>query len=577
MTQTENDDSGFEATGTSMKIDSIKSSDEELRKSVVDMELSSSRDNALPSRNNVQLDAKRRAITVLQIVVKLAVVLTSLYLFICSLSLLANAFRLLAGRRAGEIFRHSEFFNPVSGVLVGVLVTVLVQSSSTSTTIFITMAAAELLTVKQAIPLVMGANIGTSVTSTIVALGQAAKRDEFARAFAAATVHDMFNFLTVGALLPLEVFTGYLHALSLALVNFFSSDGELEQGDKPPDVLKALTKPFVAKLISIDKNVIAATATASTEEQLAAVEERKMLKHLLGNSDLDDSSAGIITLLLALIMLCTTLFVVVCTLKSLLKGRAAQWLHASVNGEVPDLRLGRFTIPLRWLSGYLGILSGCVITLLVQSSSVTTATLTPLVGIGVISLERVYPVVLGANIGTCFTGLLAALAADASRIHITLQVAFAHLLFNINGIIIWYMIWPARALPIGAARYLGGTTAKYRWFAVAYLLVCFFVIPIIIMLLSISGPEPLIAFLVTVALALFLALLLNEMQKRCPYYLPLRLRSWHFLPPFLTSLEPYDRLICGQLSRLCCKCSPSSADKHNSLEPLASSNDVKVG
>ena len=71
-------------------------------------------------------------------------------------------------------------------MLVGVLVTVLVQSSSTSTSIFITMVAAELLTVTQAIPLVMGANIGTSVTSTIVALAQVGQKDEFRRAFAAA-------------------------------------------------------------------------------------------------------------------------------------------------------------------------------------------------------------------------------------------------------------------------------------------------------------------------------------------------------------------------------------------------------
>ena len=135
-------------------------------------------------------------------------------------------------------------------MLVGVLVTVLVQSSSTSTSIFITMVAASLLTVEQAIPLVMGANVGTSVTSTIVALGQSGNPDEFRRAFAAATVHDMFNFMSVLVLLPLEAIAGYLFRLSKALID--ASPGL--SGEKPPDILKKLTKPFTSKIIKVDTN-----------------------------------------------------------------------------------------------------------------------------------------------------------------------------------------------------------------------------------------------------------------------------------------------------------------------------------
>ena len=119
------------------------------------------------------------------------------------LSFLADGFRLLAGRQAGKIFRNSDVFNnPISGMLVGVLVTVLVQSSSTSTSIVITMVAAELLNVKQAIFLVMGANIGTSVTSTIVAISQSGEKNEFRRAFAAATVH-FAPHLNTGPLRPI--------------------------------------------------------------------------------------------------------------------------------------------------------------------------------------------------------------------------------------------------------------------------------------------------------------------------------------------------------------------------------------
>ena len=136
-------------------------------------------------------------------------------------------------------------------MLVGVLVTVLVQSSSTSTSIVITMVAADLFTVKQAISLVMGANIGTSVTSTIVALAQSADKNEFRRAFAAATVHDMFNFLTVLVFLPLEAATGYLYHLSGGLIS-----DDLKSAEKPPDILKAITKPFTKAIMSVDKKQI---------------------------------------------------------------------------------------------------------------------------------------------------------------------------------------------------------------------------------------------------------------------------------------------------------------------------------
>ena len=58
--------------------------------------------------------------------------------------------------------------------------------------------------------MVMGANIGTSVTSTIVALTQIGDIEQFERAFSAAVVHDFFNWLTVIVLFILEVTTGML-------------------------------------------------------------------------------------------------------------------------------------------------------------------------------------------------------------------------------------------------------------------------------------------------------------------------------------------------------------------------------
>merc|ERR1719326_1744783 len=231
--------------------------------------------------------------------------------------------------------------------------------------------------------------------------------------------------------------------------------------------------------MKVDKKVIAKIAVADTPEKQAALEGKRILKHLFGAGPdrLSDGARGAIVLIGALTVLCVTLFLIVYTLKKLLKWRIAVWLHKSVNGHVPDLQCGSVRIPLRWLSGYLAMGVGLLVTIAVQSSSITTSALTPLVGVGVISVERMYPTVLGANIGTCITGVLAALAADASKLRLTLQVAYSHLLFNLSGIVIWYVIWPLRAVPISAAKFLGNTTADYRWFAVAYLALCFFLIP----------------------------------------------------------------------------------------------------
>ena len=470
------------------------------------------------------------------------------------------------------------------------MVTVLVQSSSTSTSIFITMVAASLLTVKQAIPLVMGANVGTSVTSTIVALGQSGNPDEFRRAFAAATVHDMFNFMSVLVLLPLEAITSYLFTLSKALID--ASPGL--SGEKPPDILKKLTKPFTSKIISVNKKLINELAEASQTLDCAHVapgsvdyagescydekQKESMLKHLFGDKDIDasDTLVGALVLLGALAILCISLFVIVYLLKSILKGNVAVWLHKSVNGQVPDIKIGEnIRIPMGWLSGYLAMLVGMGLTICVQSSSITTSALTPLVGIGVLKVERMYPTVLGANIGTCITGVLAALAADPEKIALTLQVAYAHLFFNLSGIFIWYGIWPLRAIPINAAKYLGDTTAQYRWFALVYLAVCFFIVPAIFMGFSLAGDAPLLVLITLCIITAVFVGTVNVMQARFPERLPIKLRTWAWLPEPLRSLRPYDEHLFQPLGRvcICCKSNKSTTvELKNVKAELAPSN-----
>tara|TARA_B100000927_G_scaffold270520_1_gene246746 strand:+ start:7203 stop:9089 length:1887 start_codon:yes stop_codon:yes gene_type:complete len=497
---------------------------------------------------------------------EVCIIVGCLYLFIASLSFLADGFRLLAGKQAGEVFRNEAVFNnPVAGLMVGILVTVLVQSSSTSTSIIITMVAAELLTVEQAIPLIMGANIGTSVTSTIVALGQLSQRNEFRRAFAGATVHDMFNFMCVIVFLPLEAATGFLTKFSNATINAYPS---LTSTEKPPDILKVITNPLTKAVVQLDKKIInkLATETNATEYQKLMdkslikrisqedIDSGKKIGHWFNNTTLTDTEAGVILLISSLALLCLMLYIIVRTLKSLLQGQIAVIIHRSVNGNIKNRKYGKCVCYLEWVSGYLAILVGIAMTIAVQSSSITTSALTPLVGVGVLSLERMYPVVCGANIGTCITGILAALAADGSKLRMTLHVAFAHLLFNLCGITMLYVIWPLRSLPINAAIHLGNTTAKYRWFAILYLFIMFLLLPGIFVGLSLAGLVPLLTVtFIGVAIGIIITII-NVMQKHFTNKLPVILQTWKFLPLWMRSLEPYDRIFCKPIDICFKKC-----------------------
>ena len=97
----------------------------------------------------------------------------------------------------------------------------------------------------------MGANIGTSVTSTIVAMTQAGDKEIFRRAFAGGTVHDMFNWLTVLVLLPIEAASHYLYEMTKYLTANIPMP---EPGDAPSKVqgLQEITRPFTNLIVQVN-------------------------------------------------------------------------------------------------------------------------------------------------------------------------------------------------------------------------------------------------------------------------------------------------------------------------------------
>ncbi|KAI2650016.1 Sodium-dependent phosphate transport protein 2B [Labeo rohita] len=510
-----------------------------------------------------ELDTKGKVLRVFRSIVKFILLLCLLYIFVCSLDILSSAFQLVGGKAAGDIFQDNAVLsNPVAGLVIGVLVTVLVQSSSTSTSIVVSM----------------------------VSSGSG-DRNEFRRAFAGATVHDFFNWLSVLVLLPLEVASGYLYKLTKLVIDSFN----LQTGADAPDLLKVITEPLTKNIIELDTSVIRDIATGDpaarnkslvkiwcktqditnlvnitvpdiinctvgapcwevddeiwTQENQTETLYLKKCKHMFVYANLPDLAVGLILLALSLLALCTCLILIVKLLNSMLKGQVAVVIKKVLNTDFP--------FPFSWVTGYLAIIVGAGMTFIVQSSSVFTSAITPLVGIGVISIERAYPLTLGSNIGTTTTAILAALASPGETLANSLQISLCHFFFNISGILLWYPI-PFMRIPIRLAKALGNRTAKYRWFAGLYLILCFILLPLIVLGLSIAGWQVLVGVGVPVLAFAILVIIISIVQKRWPRFLPKILRSWDFLPKPLHSLKPWDKVVVSSMvfcrTRCCCCC-----------------------
>ena len=352
-----------------------------------------------------------------------------LYLFLVGVGLLSEGIASLGGDVQEALFARVS--NPLGGLFVGILATVLVQSSSVSTSTIVGMVASGLVGVEDAVPMIMGANIGTSVTNTLASVGSIRRPVEFRRAVAAATVHDVFNLLSVAALLPLELATGVLARLASAISDALAGGGGAEF-DSP---IKAAVEGPVDGLVG-----------------------------LLDNTGLVATGLGVLLIAVGLAAIFLALTYITRNMKALVAGS----LETRLNRVLADG------------NGLLAMLVGLLATVAVQSSSITTSVLVPIAAAGVISLRALYPITLGANIGTTITALLASLATDRPE---ALTIAVVHTLFNIVGIAIFYGIPLLRDVPIRVAEWLADRMAADRRLLTVYIGGVFVVVPLVGMVL----------------------------------------------------------------------------------------------
>ena len=352
-------------------------------------------------------------------------VVALIYAFLVGVSSLESGIKIMGEDTTERLF--SAAGNPIAALCIGILGTILVQSSSASTSIIVGLVATGKLGVDDAVPMAMGANIGTTVTNTLVSLGHIRQSSEFRRAFAAATVHDFFNVLAVAILLPLEVFFGIISSTAEAISERLVGSAGSEW--------KSPIKAWVKEPVSWLKSFWEAVGTSGNVQGTLMV------------------VSGLAIILLALAFITKNM-------RSLVADRVERSVNAMLSKG----------------GGAAALVLGLVITIAVQSSSITTSILIPLAGAGVITLRNAYPVTLGANVGTTITALLASLATGAPE---ALTVALAHTTFNVFGIFLLYVIPVARYWPIFAAERLADVAVKRRTTAVAYVAVVFVVLPLL--------------------------------------------------------------------------------------------------
>lgn len=351
-----------------------------------------------------------------------AYILTALLIFLFALDLMISSLQYLGQDAADVIILATS--NPFTGLFIGLLVTAIIQSSSATTAMAVALMASGSMTLGTAIPIIMGANVGTTITSTIVSLGFITRKKEFRRAVTIGTYHDFFNILTVLVLFPLEYYFGFLSELS----QYLGSNLFHEPIGRSPGNFSLLGWGF--------GSVVDWIVTAINN--------------------------GFILILLSIVLLFSSILFFRKVISKTLGIRQERFQHFFFKNSFKSFGWGVLT------------------TAAIRSSTVTTSLVVPLVAKKIIKVKEAVPFVLGANIGTTITAFIAALFNSNAAI----SLALAHFLFNAIGVMLFYLVPFIKELPLKLADGLGRLTLKYRLAGFLYLLLTFFVIPFLLIYLN---------------------------------------------------------------------------------------------
>ncbi|MGW8122180.1 Na/Pi symporter [Roseivirga echinicomitans] len=355
------------------------------------------------------------------VLVKVLLILLAAFFFFVSVDLVITALSVSLTFINDNLLSSS--LSPFVGLFFGLLVTAIIQSSSTTSTMVVALVASGTLSLQEAIPIIMGANVGTTLTSTIVSLSFISNKRAFRRGVAVGVIHDFYNVILVLILFPLEYYYEFLSGLSIYFTELFFGDGFLEISMLPNIVLgSGLMNQFVI---------------------------------WVNNSAL--------ILIISFIVLFTSIKLITWVINKTIIGGVKNKLESFVFGQ-----------PIRSFSW------GVLLTAIIQSSSVTTSVLVPLAATGKIKLKDAFTFIIGANVGTTLTALI----ASGFRTEAAATIAVAHLIFNVTGVIIFMTLPILRELMVHFVRKVSYGIAKFRLIGLVYIVLVFFILPFLLISLS---------------------------------------------------------------------------------------------
>ncbi len=341
-----------------------------------------------------------------------------LFLFLLGITIFGSALNGLGVDLVQEYLKKVN--SPLLGLFLGMLVTAVVQSSSLITSILVGLVSAG-MSLEIAVPIVLGANVGTTITSTLVAFGHIANKKEFRRAVSAASAHAFFNILCVIIFFPLELLFGFLSNSARFIADFIP----LNQIDKSIGILEISISPISNYVIKSLNNAY-------------------------------------FSLVLGLVFLFLAVRLMLVFFRGTVLNKVTS--ASSLSFVLSDIKM---------------ILSGIGLTILVRSSSVTTSLLVPFVASKKIKLEKAFSFIMGANLGTTFTALLVGVCSNSSS---AMVIALVHFLFNFFGVVLFFPNTMLRLIPIFLAKKIGEWSYHNRMIGVVYVGLTFFVIPLLLFL-----------------------------------------------------------------------------------------------
>ena len=339
----------------------------------------------------------------------------SILLFLWSLDLMTSVFQVVGNDTVIKLLEIAS--NPFVNLFIGLFITAVIQSSSTTTSLVVALVASGSVSMESAVPIIMGANIGTTLTSTMVCIGYLTNRYEFKNALTSAVMHDFFNIFTVAILFPLEYYYKFLSGLAKRLSGIIGADHHLNDTGS-----SFFIHPF-----------------ESLNEYIIDTFEHKSLIFIVAAA---------------------------CLLASI------KIMSKIISSKMIQATKSRFQeVFFKNTINAFGF--GTLLTAASQSSSITTTIIVPLAAVGQVSAKKIFPYIIGANVGTTLTAIIAAM----NRSEAAMSIALAHFLFNSLGACI-FLIPIFKNIPVLYARKFASMTAEYKIFGFFYVLFIFFVLPL---------------------------------------------------------------------------------------------------